>query len=56
MVILHHFTNSRWFVREGGWLRKENIKYFLKYVELVVSELKSYVKLWVTSNEPMSTP
>lgn len=53
MMTLHHFTNPRWFVREGRWLREENIKYFLRYVELVVGELKSYVELWVTFNEPI---
>ncbi|WFO76362.1 family 1 glycosylhydrolase [Desulfurococcaceae archaeon MEX13E-LK6-19] len=52
MVTLHHFTNPRWFIEEGGWLKKDNIRYFLDYVELVVNELKD-VDLWVTFNEPI---
>lgn len=52
MVTLHHFTNPQWFVKEGGWVREENIKYFIKYVELVADELRG-IKLWVTINEPI---
>ena len=52
VVTLHHFTNPRWFVELGGWLREENLRYFIDYVDVVVSELRE-VRLWVTVNEPV---
>ncbi|GAH00570.1 unnamed protein product, partial [marine sediment metagenome] len=40
-----------WFVKKGGWLNKENIKYFAQYVEFVVKNLPE-VRFWITLNEP----
>lgn len=52
VITLHHFTNPQWFMKIGGWTREENIKYFIKYVELIASEIKD-VKIWITINEPI---
>ena len=52
MITLHHFTNPLWFMKEGGWTKEENIKYFIRYVDLIVNEIKN-VKYWITFNEPI---
>lgn len=50
-VTLWHFTNPKWFSDIGGWEKKENIKYFLEYVDLITKNIKG-VKYWITINEP----
>ncbi len=52
LVTLHHFTNPIWFIKRGGWEREENIDYFAQFVEKIVEELKEYVRIWITVNEP----
>jgi len=49
-VTLYHWTLPNWFVEKGGWLNKESVKYFTRYVEFVVKNLD--VKFWVVLNEP----
>ncbi len=51
VVTLHHFTNPTWFNKRGSWLREDNTRYFLKFVEKVADTLKG-VKYWVVFNEP----
>jgi beta-glucosidase len=51
-VTLWHFTNPIWFAEKGGWAKKENIKYFEKYVEYIIKNLKG-VKFFITINEPV---
>ncbi len=53
IVTLHHFTNPIWFAKAGGWRNKKAVRYFLRYVEKVVSALADDVQIWVTINEPM---
>ena len=53
VVTLHHFTNPSWFTDKGGWLSKDAIDCFLRYVEKIVNELCDKVHVWVTINEPM---
>jgi beta-glucosidase len=52
IVTLHHFTNPVWFAKIGAWRNKKADKYFLRYVEKVVSLLAGEVSFWVTINEP----
>lgn len=52
MMVLHHFTNPRWFSKPGGWEDQENIPLFLDYVQKVVNEFGQYVAYWNTFNEP----
>lgn len=52
MLTLHHFTNPLWLSKIGGW---ENLKtpfYFERFVKKIVPEIKEYVDLWITINEP----
>ncbi len=51
MITLHHFTNSVWFNEKGSWLKKENIRYFLRFVETVADNIRG-VEYWITFNEP----
>lgn len=52
MVTLHHYTSPLWFTKKGGFERKENLKFFEKYVALCVQEFGDMVDFWVTINEP----
>lgn len=53
VVTLHHFTNPIWFAKSGGWLNKDSLQYFCRYVEKTVSFLCDKINYWVTINEPM---
>ncbi|MCX5703314.1 MAG: glycoside hydrolase family 1 protein [Candidatus Omnitrophica bacterium] len=53
IVTLHHFTNPLWFARLGAFAGKKAERYFLRYIEQVVSALCDQVRFWVTINEPM---
>ncbi|MDO8429427.1 MAG: glycoside hydrolase family 1 protein [Candidatus Daviesbacteria bacterium] len=52
MLTLHHFTNPAWFAHLGGWSSGKSVYYFERFVKRVVPELKDYVDLWITINEP----
>ena len=52
MVTLHHFSNPLWFEKKGGWQKKTNINYFLKFVEFIIDNLSDLVQDWITINEP----
>ncbi|TSD01802.1 MAG: beta-glucosidase [Parcubacteria group bacterium Athens0714_25] len=51
-VTLWHWTEPVWFNEKGGWINKKSQKYFLRFVEKIVSELKNDVKFWIVVNEP----
>lgn len=52
-ITLWHFTLPVWFVQKGGWLNKDSVSYFEKYVNKVVEAYRHVgVKFWVTINEP----
>ena len=53
-VTMHHFVNPLWFSELGGWEKRENLKYFRKFVEQIVSELGDLIDYWVVINEPNS--
>ncbi len=52
VVTLHHFTNPAWFTRLGGWLRRDSVARFGRYVAYVVQQLGTEVMYWLTINEP----
>lgn len=52
MLTLHHFSNPAWFAHKGGWTSSYAPYYFERFVKRIVPELKEYVDLWVTINEP----
>ncbi len=52
LVTLHHFTNPMWFEEKGGWLKTENIRLFLMYVEKMIRSFGHLVSEYITINEP----
>jgi beta-glucosidase len=52
MMVLHHFTNPRWFTDRGGWEKSANVRYFLDFGRKVVQAFGPYVSQWNTFNEP----
>lgn len=53
IVTLHHFTNPLWFVLKGGWLKADNIDYFLSFLKRTVEFFKDRVDTWIIFNEPL---
>jgi beta-glucosidase len=52
LLTIHHFTNPMWFEQKGAFTKKENIKFFLDFVEVIVKEFGSLVTEYITINEP----
>jgi beta-glucosidase len=51
MVTLHHFSHPQWFENMGGFAKRLNTKYFVRFCKKIFAELNSQVKLWCTINE-----
>jgi len=51
-ISLWHWTMPVWFTEKGGFAKKDNIKYFVKFCEIVVEHFKNEVNFWVVLNEP----
>lgn len=52
VVTLFHFTLPVWFTEIGGFEKRANIKYFVRFAEKIISELGISVKYIITINEP----
>ena len=52
LLTIHHFTNPMWFEEKGAFTKKENLKYFLDFVELVIKSFGDIVSEYITINEP----
>lgn len=52
IVTLFHFTLPVWFSDMGGFEKRTNIKYFVRFAEKIVAELGPHVKWIITINEP----
>jgi beta-glucosidase len=52
MMVLHHFTNPKWFAALGGWEKEENAHYWVDFAIKVVDTFGKYVSHWNTFNEP----
>lgn len=52
LLTIHHFSNPMWFEKKGGWLKFENVKYFLQLVQVVTERFYSIVSEYITINEP----
>jgi beta-glucosidase len=51
-LTLHHYTCPVWFMKKGGFTKKENISDFLHYARHTARRLSQYTDFWVTINEP----
>jgi beta-glucosidase len=52
IVTLFHFTLPVWFVEKGGFEKRSNVSYFVRFAEKIVRELGPSVRFIVTINEP----
>ena len=52
VVTLHHFTEPLWFVERGGFTKKANISFFVRYASYVVQAFHDLCDFWITINEP----
>ncbi|HSW74196.1 MAG TPA: family 1 glycosylhydrolase [Candidatus Limnocylindria bacterium] len=52
VLTLFHFTLPVWFAEKGGFEKKSNILYFVRFAEKIVSELGVHVRYIITINEP----
>lgn len=52
MLTLWHFTLPKWVADKGGWENGQTVRYFTRFVEKIVPQLKEYVDFWITINEP----
>jgi beta-glucosidase len=51
-VTLHHFTLPRWLAAQGGWLARDAVERFARYVERVAAALGNLMPFAGTINEP----
>ena len=51
-LTLWHWTVPQWFYEKGGFEKKENLKYFNRYVKRICEELLDDVEYVITINEP----
>lgn len=49
--MLWHWTNPLWFMREGGWKKRENIEFFIEFVRKIAEEFE--FDYWLTIDEPI---
>lgn len=52
VVTLFHFTLPPWFAAMGGFERRANVKYFVRFAEKVLHELGPNIRYVITINEP----
>lgn len=52
VVTLFHFSLPVWFVERGGFEKRSNVKYFVRFAEKIIGELGMSVRLIITINEP----
>lgn len=52
MLTIHHFTLPLWLSKIGGWENGKSVEVFDRFVQKIVPEIKDYVDLWITINEP----
>lgn len=52
LMTLHHFANPMWFENMGAFTKRENLHYFLEWVELAAERFGDLVSDYITINEP----
>lgn len=53
-VTLHHFDTPLPLFKNGDWLDRKNIDFFVKYAKVCFENFGGKVKKWITINEPWS--
>lgn len=52
VMTLIHFTLPEWFAKKGGFEKRRNIRYVVRYAEYVMTQLGKNVRFILTINEP----
>ena len=52
LITLWHWTFPDWFAEKGGFTKRRNIKYFIRYVKYITDQLGSQLEYVITINEP----
>lgn len=52
VMTLFHFSLPVWFAERGGFEKRTNVKYFVRFAEKVIEELSTNVRYIITINEP----
>jgi beta-glucosidase len=52
IVTLFHFSLPVWFAGKGGFEKRRNVKYFVRFAQKILSEIGANVRYIVTINEP----
>lgn len=52
VVTMVHYTLPLWFYKKGAWEKRENIKYYERFVEKCAQEFGEDIDYWITLNEP----
>lgn len=52
VLTLFHFTLPTWFAERGGFEKRSNIKYFVRFAERIFDEFASDLRWVITVNEP----
>jgi beta-glucosidase len=50
-VTLHHFTHPLWFEQLGGFRKRDNLRYFERYLNHLLPRIAQYVSGWNVINE-----
>lgn len=53
VITLFHFTLPVWFAAKGGFEKRSNVRYFVRFAERIIRELGSDVRFVLTMNEPV---
>ena len=52
ILTLWHWTFPEWFADKGGFLKRSNVKYFVRYVKFIMENFGVDIKYFITINEP----
>lgn len=52
VLTLFHFTLPTWFTALGGFEKRKNVQYFVRFADKIVRELGTDIRLIITINEP----
>jgi len=52
MMVLHHFTNPKWFANLDSWEKESNIPLWVDFAKKTVDTFGEFVSHWNTFNEP----
>jgi len=52
VVTMFHWTMPPWFAHKGGFEKRSNVKYFVRFCDKIFAELGEYMQLICTFNEP----